>query len=119
MRSTYDACVNVERGAGRFNRMKDTMASSGQRAISGMFDSASAMLLTGIRKLVGDLRGMISQTSEVVSKAIDSVFSILWDSTKNDKSAEIMDPAMMKRIRDCRNSLLPGKLAGISSQRYR
>lgn len=111
MLSTYDACVNVQRGTGRFERMKSTMVYSSQRAISGMFDSASAMLLTGIRELVDRLRGMISETNEVISKAIDSVFSILWDNAKND-SAQLMDPAMIQRTRNCRNSLLPGELLG-------
>lgn len=44
---------------------------------------------------------------QVISKSIDSVFSILWDNSKTDKSAAIMDPELMKKMRDCRNALLP------------
>jgi hypothetical protein len=109
MRSTYDACVNVERGSGRFDRMKNAMANSSQLVIRCMFDDASKMLLKGIKEIVEKLRGMIQATSDVCKKAIDSVFSILWDTSNAEKSTEMMDPETMKKIRDCRNALLPGK----------
>ncbi|KAL3800233.1 hypothetical protein ACHAWO_013815 [Cyclotella atomus] len=109
MRATYEACVNVERGCGRFDRMKNAMATSSQDAIRGMFNDASSMLLKGIQEIVDKLKGMILATSEVFKKAIDSVFSILWDTGIADKSAAMIDPEMMKKIRDCRNALLPHK----------
>lgn len=109
MRSTYDACVNVERGSGRFDRMKNAMATSSQLVIRCMFDDASTMLLKRIKEIVEKLRGMILATSDVCKKAIDSVFSILWDTSNADKSTEMMDPETMKKIRDCRNALLPGE----------
>jgi hypothetical protein len=104
MKATYDACIGVETGPGRFGRMKDAMVMSSQRAVRCMFDDASASLLTGIKSTIHRLKVMIGSTSDIIAKAVQSVFSILWDSTKSEKSTEIVDVEMIKRIR------LPGKM---------
>ncbi|KAL3795128.1 hypothetical protein HJC23_007356 [Cyclotella cryptica] len=107
MKSSYDACVGVETGPGRFARMQGAMAMSSQRAVRDMFHDATASLLKGIKSMVHRLKLMIGSTSDVIVKSIESVFSILWDSNKSEKSTEIVDVEMMKTIRDCRNALLP------------
>lgn len=113
MRDTYEAAAGVERGSGRFDRMKHAMASSSQDAVRMMFDDARALLLGGVKDMVNRLKEMISKTVDVISKAIESVFSIMWDSSKTNAQV-LIDPAVMKKIREVRNALLPGKLHGVS-----
>jgi hypothetical protein len=104
MKATYNVCIGVETGPGRFGRMKDAMVMSSQQAVRCMFDDASASLLTGIKSTIHRLKVMIGSTSDIIAKAVQSVFSILWDSTKSEKSTEIVDVEMI------RNALLPSKM---------
>ena len=112
MQDAYEAAVGVERGSGRFERMKNAMASSSQVAVRMMFDDARALLLDGVKEMVNKLKEMISNTVDAISKAIESVFSIMWDSSKMN-AKELLDPAVMKKMREVRNALLPGKLHGV------
>ena len=65
MKTTYEACVGVERGSGRFDRMKGAMSTRSQMVVRGMFDDASALLLNGIKSMIDRLKGLITATSEV------------------------------------------------------
>ena len=85
-------------------RMKDAMAQQSNQAVTGMFDDAMRKLLSGIEALVKRLKQMIASTSDVISKSMNTVFSICWD----DQQAEaLIDPEMQKRMRECRDKLLP------------
>lgn len=66
MKTTYEACVGVERGPGTFDRMKNAMSSRSQMVVRGMFDDASALLLNGIKSMLDQLKGLILATSEVI-----------------------------------------------------
>ena len=104
MKPAYQSAVSVPRGSGTFMRMKDAMAQQSNQAVNGMFDDAMRKLLSGIEALVKRLKQMIASTSDVISKSMNTVFSICWD----DQQAEaLIDPEMQKRMRECRDKLLP------------
>ena len=104
MKPAYQSAVSVPRGGGTFMRMKDAMQQQSNQAVNGMFDDAMRKLLSGIEALVKRLKQMIASTSDVTSKSMNTVFSICWD----DQQAEAMiDPEMQKRMRECRDKLLP------------
>lgn len=113
MRSTYDACVGVEGGPGIFDRMKHAMSTSSQRAVNSMFDAASSAILSGIKSLIVELANMIESTSEIIKKSNETVYGYLWVDSNSQKSAEILDPVALKKTRDCRNALLPGKSTSV------
>lgn len=104
MKSTYEAVLGVPRGSGTFDRMKGAMSSNSQYAVNGMFDDAMGSLLAGIDSLIKRLKNMIESTCDVIKKSLESVFSICWD----DQQAEaLVSPEMQKKIRECRDALLP------------
>lgn len=69
-----------------------------------MFDDATRTLLSGIHNLIKQIKSMIEKSGEIVQKNSAVVFSICWDDTEAKKQ---ISPEMAKKIRDCRDSLLP------------
>ena len=93
--------------------MKGAMATHSNQAVQSMFDDAMRKLLTGIEALIKNLKLSIERTAEVITKTMSTVFSICWD----DNQAEAMiDPEMKKRMRECRDKLLPSLNALVDIQ---
>ena len=93
--------------------MKGAMATHSNQAVQSMFDDAMRNLLTGIEALIKSLKLSIERTAEVITKTMSTVFSICWD----DNQAEAMiDPEMKKRMRECRDKLLPSLNALVDIQ---
>ena len=105
MKSTYEASLMVQRGPGTFDRIKGSMTTNSQQVVHSMFDGAMARLVQGIDAVIKNIKGMIESTFEIISKTIENVFSICWDS--QSERADLMDPEMQAKIRECRDSLIP------------
>jgi hypothetical protein len=105
MQTGYDAATHVPRGCGVFSRMKEAVQFNSQKVVTSMFDESMNKLLRGINDLIKRLTAMISSTWEIISKNMQSVFSICWDDQSDKKT--FVDPAVQKRIRECRDALLP------------
>jgi hypothetical protein len=105
MQTGYDAARSVPEGWGKFSRMKEAMQINSQKVVTSMFDESMSKLLRGINDLIKRLTAMISSTWEIISKNMESVFSICWDD-QSDKNT-FVDPAVQKTIRECRDALLP------------
>ena len=105
MKNAYDSALMVERGAGVFNRMKGAMETTSQRALRGMFDKAMKELIDGIESVIVRLQNMISATSETTNKTMANVFSMCWDDQSDQN--KFIDPEAQKKIRECRDALLP------------
>ena len=89
------------------------MSTHSNQAVQSMFDDAMRNLLTGIEALIKSLKLSIERTAEVITKTMSTVFSICWD----DQQAEAMiDPEMKKRMRECRDKLLPSLNALVDVQ---
>ena len=106
MESSYQAVLSVQGGIGKYMRMKDAMASGAQKLVNRMFSDATRNLLAGIQAVIQRLHAMISSASLVIHKTMESVFSICWDD-QSGTVAKMIDPAMLKKIRECRDGLLP------------
>lgn len=105
MATTYTNSLNVPRGSGTFMRMKGAMASYSQKAVDGMFFEAMKDLQNGVDELIRELQRLITLSSEIVHKSMNNVFSICWDNQSG--KAALMDSVTMKKIRECRDALLP------------
>lgn len=105
MLSTYQSVLHVEGGAGKYMRMKDAMTSNAQRVVNRMFDNAMKNLLAGIQSVVQRLHAMIASAAVVICKTMESVFAICWDDQSG--KSNLIDPEMLKKIRACRDALLP------------
>jgi hypothetical protein len=105
MNSTYESCLMVPRGSGTFSRMKAAMATNSQEAVNGMFDDAMKKLLDGIESVIKQLTAMIASTTVTISKIMESTFSICWDDQSGKEN--LMNPVMQKKIRECRDAVLP------------
>jgi hypothetical protein len=105
MQTGYDAARSVPGGCGIFSRMKEAVQINSQKVVISMFDESMNKLLRRIDDMMKRLTAMISSTWEIISKNMESVFSICWDD-QSDKN-NFVDPAAQKRIRECRDALLP------------
>ena len=105
MTGSYEACLNVPRGPGVFNRMKYAMDSTTSHNVSVMFNASEIALLKGIDDLIKKLAEQIGQTGTLISKHLEDVYSIYWDD-QNDRN-KIIDPDKQIQVKKCRDSLLP------------
>jgi hypothetical protein len=106
MESSYQAVLSVQGGTGKYMRMKDAMATGAQKVVNRMFSDATRNLLAGIQSVIHRLHAMIVSASQVIHKTMENVFSMCWDD-QSGASAKLIDPAMLKKIRECRDALLP------------
>ncbi|GAX13628.1 hypothetical protein FisN_14Lh361 [Fistulifera solaris] len=106
MESSYQAVLSVQGGTGKYMRMKDAMATGAQKVVNRMFSDATRNLLAGIQSVIQRLHAMIASASQVICKTMENVFSMCWDD-QSGASAKLIDPAMLKKIRECRDALLP------------
>jgi hypothetical protein len=104
MKDGYTSGVNVERGVGRFARMKNALESHSQCVVSSMFSESTVELLGGVGNLIKQLSAMILATTHVVTRTLQSVYSIFWD---DQSSHALMDQAHLEKVRECRNQCLP------------
>jgi hypothetical protein len=70
-----------------------------------MFDESTIELMKAIDAMIKQLTAMISATSQIIAKTMESVYSVCWDD-QSDKAAFI-DPEMQQKVRECRDKLLP------------
>lgn len=65
MHSGYDLTVSVQGGPGKFNRMKDTMATFAGGTVTSMFDESTTELLESVGNLIEHMAAMISALPQV------------------------------------------------------
>lgn len=106
MEPAYQAVLNVQGGSGTYMRMKDAMAGNAQQVVNRMFSDATRNLLAGIQSVIQRLHAMIASAALVIHKTMENVFSICWDD-QSGASTKLIDPEMLKKIRECRDALLP------------
>ena len=104
MADSFTNALNVERGAGTFNRMKNAMQTTTQKKVTIMFDESTLNLIRGIDGMVKNLVALISKTDLTVSNHLKSVYSICWDQSEQSKT---IDPELQRKIRASRDALLP------------
>ena len=78
-------------------------------AVQTMFDDCTMEMLQAITKMVETLAAMVAAAKDVIESTFLQVYSVLWDSGQ-DQSAN-WDPALAKKILDCRTRVLPDLLA--------
>ena len=104
MADSFTNALNVERGAGTFNRMKNAMQTTTQKKVTIMFDESTLNLIRGIDGMVKNLVALISNTDVTVSNHLKNVYSICWDQSEQSKT---IDPELQRKIRASRDALLP------------
>jgi len=105
MVESYDKALEVERGNGAFQRMKDAMSKTTSPKVLVMFDKPKAILIEGIDILIKDLLDLISKLSEGIIKHLRGVYSILWDDMTEVSNKPVSETR--QKVRICRNDVLP------------
>jgi hypothetical protein len=105
MKDGFSATVNVPGGPGKFQRMKGALENHAQGAVHSMFSDSTVELLKKVSHLIEQLTSMIADMVKVISRTLESVYSVCWDD-QSDK-AVLMDPVLQEKVRACRNKCLP------------
>ena len=105
MKQGYTNTSCVQGGVGRFMRMKNALEGHAQGTVQSMFSESTVELLKAIDAMIKQLSSMITATAQIISKTMESVYSVCWDD-QSDKTA-LIDPAMQQKVRECRDRLLP------------
>jgi hypothetical protein len=105
MKDGFSATVNVPSGSGKFQRMKGAMERHAQGAVHSMFSESTVELLKKVGSLIEQLASMVSATDKVITRTLESVYSVCWDD-ESDKGA-LMDPVLQEKVRACRDKCLP------------
>jgi len=104
MSSTYSATTNVQRGSGRFSRMKGAMCGGSQVAVQTMFDDTTEFMLKQVDDLITKLGNMMKAVKDSFCKQVHGIYSVCWE----DQSEKVStDPVMLEKIRQCKDALLP------------
>jgi hypothetical protein len=103
MQTGYDAAMSVARGKGVLERMKEALQENCDAA--SMFDESPNKLLGGITDLIKHLAATIISTCQLISKDMETIFSLCWDDQSDDNT--LLNLARKRKSRECREALLP------------
>jgi hypothetical protein len=105
MKDGFAATVNVSGGPRKFKRMKGAMEKHAQGAVQSMFSESTVELLRNVGSLIEQLASMASATDKVITRTLESVYSVCWDDESD--TAALMDLVLQETVRACRDKCLP------------
>ena len=103
MQKGYANAMETEKGAGRFNRIKNAVQTHTEKSMGSMFSTATTTLLKQIDALIRDLEKKVLGVFEQVVQALETVYSACWEGAGQVQ----VDPAHLLKVRECRDGLLP------------